>query len=185
MNRISRGLSLVFAVCGAGAALAAVQDAVPDSTLERVVIAERELDEVVITARKDSLKSLGMALIEAEDRFYERWNTLNDDDGMDILCRVEAPTGSRVDRRRCMPRLVDDLTRIEAMDLLGSTERNLKLETTYAIHEKAAAELTRRTLPLLNRDPELRQALVERIKLEQLLTELRARKFEGRRVVWD
>lgn len=165
-------------------------DAEPASPVapENRVVPDPELDEVLITARTDSLSSLRQALIDAEDRFYARLNELNEDDALDILCRTEAPTGARLKRRTCAPRLLDDASREQAMLLVagsGGTGGNLKLKSTGDLRAMAAEELKRRTLPLLDTDPALRQALLERTRLQQMYDDLRRRKLDGKIVVWD
>lgn len=146
-----------------------------------------QLEEVVVTARQDSLSSLKLALIAAEDRFYERWNELNDDDDLDVICRVEAPTGTRLTRRTCAPRVLDDATREQAMLLFAGAGLggNVAMRNPGDLRQMAAAELRRRTLPLLETDAQLREALLQRAKLQQLYDKVRAEKFEDRRVVWD
>lgn len=148
---------------------------------------DRELEEIVVNARKDSLSSLRLAIIAAEDRFYERWNTLNDDDALDVQCRTEAPTGSRLTRRTCAPLLLDEVSRDEALLLFSRSGLggNMTVRSVGELQDMAAAELKRRTLPLLETDQELRLALLERAKLQQLFDDLHRVKFEHRFVVWD
>lgn len=176
----------LMAVCLRGAAFAAIPAAASPSA-PAAVTDDTELDEIVVTARLDSLSSLKLALIAAEDRFYERWNQLNDDDALDIYCRTEAPTGSRIARRTCGPRLIDDASHTQAMALFGGggSGGNVKLTATGDLRELAAAELRRRTLPLLTTDPQLRQALLERAKLQQLYDSLRRERLRGKFAVWD
>jgi len=46
-------------------------------------------------------------------------------------------------------------------------------------------ELRKRTLDMLNKDPELKRALLERARLEQHYEALRKEKFRHRWIVWD
>lgn len=162
-----------------------VATAATESQAEQDIMSVTTLDEVVVTGRLDSLSGLQKALIEAENRFYARWNELNDDDRLDVLCRAEAPTGRRVSRRRCDARVVDDFTHEEAMVLYRSADANVKVRTTDDIRQRVALELKRRTLLLIDQDPELRLALLQRARLQQMYDDTRARKFSGRRVVFD
>jgi hypothetical protein len=144
----------------------------------------RTLDEVVVTGNLGSLSSLRAALVAAEDRFYARWNALNVDDALDIRCLVEAPTGGRLKRRRCDPQIVDQQTHQAAMNLVfRSADGNDKIRSTDDIRMETAMELKRRTLLLLDQDPELRRALLERARLQQMYDDLHSRKFRGRRFV--
>lgn len=143
------------------------------------------LDEVVVTGRLGSLSGLRKALIEAEDRFYERWNVLNDDDRLDVQCRTEAPTGHRLYQRKCNARVLDDYTREQALALFNSTGGNLRTRSEGDLRQDVARELTARTLRMLDADPELRLALLQRARLQQLYDDLRAKKLDGRRMAWD
>lgn len=60
-----------------------------------------ELDEVTVISQAE-LHALRRAMVAAEDAFYSRYNTLNTVDDFIIECREEAPTGSRLTRRKCL-----------------------------------------------------------------------------------
>jgi hypothetical protein len=62
-----------------------------------------ELDRVQIYGSRPELSKLRQAIIEAEDRFYSRYNALNTNDDFDVNCRVEARTGTRLTTRTCRP----------------------------------------------------------------------------------
>lgn len=165
-------------------ALAATTPVVEDALDE--IMEVTTLDEVVVSGRLDSLSGLRMALVEAEDRFYERWNELNDDPRFDVQCRIEAPTGSNLKRRMCAPNLVDEKTRESALQFAGVTNGTTIYKSTYAIRLEAAAELKKRTLLMIENDPDLRRALLERARLEELLEARRKEKFSnGRWFAWD
>jgi hypothetical protein len=139
------------------------------------------LDEVVVTGKLDSLSAARQAVIAAEDRFYARYNELNTDDRMDILCRFEAPTGSRIPRRVCQPKLVEEAARDEAQRFLNTANGSYAPLTM----DSMKAELKARTLKLLAKDPELKRALLERARLEQYFNDLHQKKFKTRWIVWD
>jgi hypothetical protein len=143
------------------------------------------LEEVVVTGRLDTLSGIKKAIIDAEDRFYERFNELSKGETFDIRCRNEAPIGTRLKRRTCVPGAHDDATRMEAMRFMGLTEGNVKLASAYEIQMAMQYEQRKRTLEMLNHDPELRRALLEHARLKQMYDAMRARKFEGRTIVWD
>lgn len=160
-----------------GATAYASQEAAPATATYQANIMELEtLDEVVVKGRLESLSDLRQAIVAAEDRFYERWNTLNPDDKYDIQCRIEAPTGRRVFRRSCGPRVVDDFTHEIAMGLVrGSSDSNSQYKTSDDVRLAAARELKKRTLVMLKKDPELRQAFLERARLDELYKEMEER----------
>jgi hypothetical protein len=174
--------ALVLAVATAPQAVAAAASSNDDAA---DIMNVQTLDEVVVTGRLDSLSGLQAAIVEAENRFYERWNELNDDDRLDVQCRVEAPTGTRLTRRRCEPRMVDDKTREAALAVVGVSEGAAHFNSTDAIRLDTAVELRKRTLVLLEHDAPLRRALLERARLQQLYDERRRERMAGRLVVWD
>jgi hypothetical protein len=138
----------------------------------------RTLDEIIVSGELGSLGAAWKAVIEAEDRFYARYNELNKDDSMDIQCRFEQDTGTRIPRRSCQPRLADELGHNEAEWALnkrsGESRRNKE--------EAMKADLKARTLKLLAEDPELLRALLERTRLEQHYEQLRTGKSgDGRK----
>lgn len=80
--------------------------------------AEREIDtqqagpiEEVIVRAPRSLRSMQREVERAEDRAFEMFNELNDDDDYDIVCHRELPTGSNISYRNCRARFVDRLLR--------------------------------------------------------------------------
>ncbi len=62
-----------------------------------------ELEQVNVLGSKVEPWQLRQAIIEAEDRFYKRYNELNSDNDFDMTCRVEARTGTRLVTRTCKP----------------------------------------------------------------------------------
>jgi hypothetical protein len=140
---------------------------------------------VVVTGKLGTLSGLTKAINEAEDRFYQRFNEINKDRTMDILCRVEAPTGTRLKHKSCYPQAVDDLTRDEALRFMGVTSGNINPTSPFAIQQAIRPELKQRTLEMLKKDPELLRALLEHARLTQMYAELRAKKLATSSVVWD
>lgn len=92
MNLLS---SLVMTAALAPQLLAA-NAAAPGDDLEK-------LDQVQVYGSQQELPELRQAVIEAEDRFFKRYNELNSNDDFDISCRVEARTGTRLTARTCRP----------------------------------------------------------------------------------
>jgi hypothetical protein len=75
-----------------------------------------ELDEVAVLGK--TLRKLQREVIEAEDRFYERFNTLNTADDFDIHCRMDKATGTRVPKRQCRIRFLADAAAINGQEFL-------------------------------------------------------------------
>lgn len=63
--------------------------------------AAKDLEEVVVKARRLRLAELRREITLLEDRFYDRYNALNGRDIFDIHCSGEARTGTRLERRYC------------------------------------------------------------------------------------
>jgi hypothetical protein len=150
------------------------------------------LDEVVVTGER-SLSAARMAIIEAEDRFYARWNSLNDDRRFDIHCREETPRDhhSRITRRICEPGFVDQAEQVTAeramLEMQGGMSgdgRTVQVGSTAPQMMLMRQELRKRTLAMLEKDPELARALVERARLAQHFDELRREKFKDRWIHW-
>lgn len=62
-------------------------------------------DPAEIVVRGARLRDLKAAITKAEDRFYEKYNELNEEDDFDIECRVQPPLGTRIPGRSCLTRL--------------------------------------------------------------------------------
>jgi hypothetical protein len=145
----------------------------------------KTLDEVVVTGKLDSLPAAREAVIAAEDRFYARYNELNQDDMLDVQCRFEQPTGTRIPRRTCQTRMLDEETRAEALKFVGTAEGTVDLLSAQALNSPLQAELRKRVLAMTREDPQLLRALLERARLQQYYEDLSAKKFSNRKVIWE
>jgi hypothetical protein len=56
-------------------------------------------DEIIIRGRRGA--ELRLEIERAENAIFARFNDINSDDRFDIVCRLEPPIGSRIDRRVC------------------------------------------------------------------------------------
>jgi hypothetical protein len=59
------------------------------------------LDEVLIEGRRATSNELVQQIVKVENRFYERYNALNDKDEFDVNCARDAAAGTRVQGRSC------------------------------------------------------------------------------------
>jgi hypothetical protein len=149
------------------------------------VMAVRDLEEVVIAGNDASLRAARKALIEAEDRFHARFNALNTDHRFDIVCHEEAATGTLIRQRNCGARAIEDDTHEEAQRLLSTVQGNVRIASVEDLQMSWQVRLRDMAKERVGKDPELRRALLERIRLQQHLDALQRRKFAGRMVVWD
>lgn len=177
-SRVLAFLGLALALAPSWAWAATTRAVTP-----KIVTDVNSLDEIVVTGDRNSLSGARKAIIEAEDRFFARFNELNKDNAYDVSCGVVKPTGTQIPKRICAPRIVDDISHDETFELIRSGSGVITSRDT--LRAAAAVELKRRTLELLKKDPELLRALLEHARLEQHYLALRKAKFENRRIVWD
>lgn len=95
-----------------GAWGSSVTAAVPEPAPEQV------LDEVLVKGERARLEDLRAQMIEAEARFFERYNELNDNDAFDVNCRSEARTGTRIKRRYCRAEYEEEAIRQQGQESL-------------------------------------------------------------------
>ncbi len=153
------------------------------------------LDEIVVTGRLDSLSGIRQALVDSESRFNARYNELNKDDRFDIVCRDEMPTGSHIARRHCYPKFMDEMGQqpgqmltsgtgaasidpVTSLGVPGGGDRTVWLQSPEMVQLSSMNELKRRTLALVNSDPDLKRDLLEHARLEQIYRQLGRKKFK-------
>ena len=172
---------LALALLSALPAAASQVNAVTPADVSQV----KDIEEIVVAGDRDSLSAARKAVVEAEDRFYARYNAINDDHAFDMRCSERAPTGSIIVRRMCMPRLVDDAIEANTQEMLRTTGGPVYVVPPEVLYASAIPEMKRRMLALVKKDPELLRALLERTRLQQHFDALNKRKFDGHWAVWD
>ena len=70
-------------------------------------LAQDDEDEVIVISELNRAE-VEQFIEEAEDQFYEIFNTNVDDDDFKISCRRETPTGSNIPVRVCEPKFMVD-----------------------------------------------------------------------------
>jgi hypothetical protein len=78
------------------------------------------LDPLRVEASR--LRDLRTTMLKAQDRFLDLYNKLNTDHRQRVACSEQAPTGSRLAKRRCSTRAQDDITQEQAQGLMQSME---------------------------------------------------------------
>jgi hypothetical protein len=148
--------------------------------------AASELEEVIVSGKLDKLSDVQKAMIDAEDRFWARYNELNKNPNYDVTCRNEAEIGTRLKTRQCEAGYVSEGKRRDALGLFqGYHEANVHLQSEAGIIAPGQDELKRRVLANTQDDQVALRALVERFMLQDRYEQLRKKKFDGSRVVWD
>jgi hypothetical protein len=128
------------------------------------------LDEITINSKK--LRELERGAIAAEDRFYERFNTLNTNDDFDIHCQMERETGTKVPRRQCRVRFLVEAGAMDGQDFLrGLTSAaaargvNTPVAALQMQWSKRGEEYRQMARALLQKDPELMALATEWLRL--------------------
>ena len=66
------------------------------------ISAQEEIEEIIVIGEK-SLRSFRNQWVIAEDNFYDMYNSLNEDNEYDVICRMRSPIGSLIKKRECIP----------------------------------------------------------------------------------
>jgi hypothetical protein len=124
-------------------------------------------EEIIVRGRTGDRMRIEMELVESA--FYERFNALNSRDEFDIACMDEAPAGSRMPVRECLPEFAWTAERRAAQDVLRAM-RGLGSANTQ-IHfmrlEQKGAELVKEMQRLAREDEQLMRHLTRLAELEQ------------------
>jgi hypothetical protein len=169
--------------------------------------ATENTDEVLV--RGTRLKGLKAAIIEAENRFYARYNELNKVDDYDIDCSKNAHTGSRVAQRHCFTKLQTQAMAQHAREVVEMFQQHPKpldimpgqSQTDFPAGMTATARppntdpvavwLSRfddyrdNMLYLLKMNPDLRRLAREREEAEARYDAEYKRRLKGRLVHWE
>lgn len=185
----SHGYRLVLMFCfgfmsvpGAAAeASAASSAAVPGSAISSAADTppRQELGEVVV--RGTRLWQMRAAILEAEQRFYARYNELNTRDEFDVHCASEAPLGTRLKQRVCRVAFIRDAQADYAQALftggVAQDSQLVELERRDEYHAHALA--------VINGDRRLRALARERERLQQRYEEERRKRFKDRWIIFE
>lgn len=117
-----------------------------------------EMEQVEVIGK--SLRKLKREAIRAEDRFFERFNSLNTKDDFDIHCRMDKATGSNVPQRQCRIQFLVDAGAMDARDFLmglgnGGPGVNAPLAGLQPLWLQRREEYRQTARALLEKDPEL------------------------------
>jgi len=140
------------------------------------------LEEVVVQGDR-TLAAARVAIKDAEDRFYRRWNELNTDPQYDVFCSRYARTGTLLVVPRCEGAFVQEAEARAAREVFGDLTGVVFLVRDVVpwlapYLEEHQVELKRRALEMAAKDTELKRALFERARLARHYAELRKEKFK-------
>ncbi len=130
---------------------------VQQTAIAQETAADSETLEEIIVIAPQSLSSMRVAIVEAENDVLDLFNAMNDDNDYDIRCGRETTTGTHISRRVCRPRYAERLTaRAEQDYLAGNGYFDPFAEISY--HDDILEEKMR---TLFAEHPELTQAATE------------------------
>jgi hypothetical protein len=158
----------------------------PTFAAEEPVQPPADIESVIISGHLNKLREVQKAIVDAEDRFYARYNQLNKNHDFDIECSVEAPTGTRLEVRECLPKFAAALTKQDVRGLLSSgtsVDGGVFKPSAGGLISNRMPELKSRMAQVVRSDPELQRLLRERALLAQHYKELSEKKFKGHLIV--
>jgi len=137
-----------------------------------------EIDEIVVLGAH-SLTLLRQEVIVAEDKFFDLYNELNDDDRFDIICENRRPIGTRIQVRECKARFVRD-AEVEATQnalVMDNSPANVAAQPIRASKEDYET-LDKKLKTFAVENPELQKALMEYDNLSKKYSAEREKKFD-------
>jgi hypothetical protein len=130
-----------------------------------------QLDEVDVVGKK--LRALHREVIEAENRFYERFNAINTNDDFNIYCDMDKATGTNIPQRRCRIKFLMDAEAIDAREFLqgltsASSARGVGTPIAALVPQwvQRREEYRQTAKALLEKDPELLALGAELVRLQ-------------------
>lgn len=124
---------------------------------------EQELDEVFV--RGTPMWKLRQAILDAEEQFYALYNELNGEGDFDVHCRMEAPLGTRINRRVCRVAFFEEAeARFAQAMFTGVPELDPEL-----VFLSRRDEYHRHALAVINGDRRLLRLVRERERLQREL----------------
>lgn len=145
------GVALTLIICLAfDETMIASAQSEPDSNRNEPI-------EEIVAAGTKSLATLEAEALAAEDRLYEEYNRLNDDDDYDMVCQKEAQPGTQIKKRICRPKIVNSLIAENSQKFLVGEDGTVSLGHIEYHQGLALKKLE----SMVQEYPSLTQALVE------------------------
>jgi hypothetical protein len=140
---------------------------------------EQELDEVIVSGM--TLREMREAIVAAEQRFYDLYNELNQDDDFDIHCREHAPLGTRIKQRQCLIAFQEEAQMMYARAMLNGEYSADPVMMALELRD----EFRRNALAIINGDARLLRLVKERERLEEKYKAERRKRFKGRWILFE
>ncbi len=138
------------------------------------------IDEITVMGSR-SLSSLRRDLVEAEDNIYDIFNSLNDDDGYDIICKRETRIGSQIPYRVCKARMFREAAAKSAQEFSDAAQglSGGAAFGTPVLNEQRHNEILRDKMrALAAKNPQLIEALRKRIALQKAYESEQEQRFQ-------
>lgn len=172
VSRIFRTAFLLLYALTAAPALSQVE------SVQKGEQASPELIEEVTVYGDKTLYHYKLEMFRAEDKVFDVFNLLNDDDEFDVYCYRDAKPGTRIKRRHCRPNFVRKAESQEAMNFMMGYPHNPARTVIMRKHKK----LMRKMDKLINEHPELQEVVVQYAAAIENLEGARNEKCAGRTI---
>jgi hypothetical protein len=160
----------VLALGFTGLAQAAATNAVSETT---------DLPEVQVVGKR--LYQMRKDIINAENKFFAKFNELNKNDEFDIHCVMNAETGTHLKKRLCRVQFYEDAQRQEAQARFGGPPA----PSAELVALERGPEYKKAALTIINAHPELLRLVKERDALEKKYDATRKQRFKGRWILFE
>jgi len=153
--------------------VAVTQEDGPEATAE-----SDEIDEIVVLGAR-SLTLLRQEVVVAEDRFFDLYNELNEDDDYDIVCESRRPIGTRIQVRECKAQFVRDAEYEATQDALQFSDSPANVTARpIRTSSKDYEILDEKLKSFAVSSPELREALMDYDNLNKKYADEHEKKFD-------
>ena len=129
------------------------------------------IDEVIVPGR--TVEQLRVEIERVENAVYDRFNTLNDNDELDIHCFEQAPTGSNIPVRKCWPNFALEAEKRSASKSLSrmqGTGGGGNSQSEFATNAAKSKELIAEIQRVARQDEQLARDLTRLASLKEQQT---------------
>jgi hypothetical protein len=137
------------------------------------------VEEVIVRGRTS--QQLRFEIEQVENAVYERFNELNSNDDFDIFCHEQAPTGSNIPVRSCMPKFASRADEGAARAILCNLQPACSgyggnPQAAYARIDQKGQELVAEMARVAREDAQLMRELTRLATLKETQREGRQRR---------
>ena len=134
------------------------------------------IEEITVIGQQIIL-DLRLQIIEAEDRAFDIFNALNDDNLYDVVCTKVARTGTLIKKRECLPNFYHRATAENAQEFLGYvgdySNYSGPTQSSQNMFAQRFPVFKAKVKELAMQNPELMSALEDLIELSEELKQKR------------